>query len=103
MTTVLGSDGQKFTCYQDDSPNLTLHVEVGDVLGACGTRSNKQLDIIGRGTEQSLLQISQSHFVVGGCNKNKIPANITLLSNGKVTNVSRVLHLYADISTSLSL
>ena len=105
---MLRIDDNNFTCYQDDSPkhgNLPLDVQVGDVLGACGTDDDKQLDIFGdseAANGQPLLRISKHHFS-GGCKKNKIPSMVTLNSNGEGVNVSRVLHLYAYISMFLLL
>ena len=91
---------QGFICY-DDSITAPLTVQAGDIVGACVfnpmnghfnffTRS--QLDVVGRGSDESLLQMGS-----GACSITALPTNIQA---SQLSNVnSRRLHIYANIGT----
>ena len=111
-TTSLGSDDPSrstidaivqqngFNCFNDtNSLNLPLSVQAGDFVGACifdppGVPFNffqDQLDFVGRGGEESLLEMSN----VDGCSVDSLPSSVQDDDLSTVDN--RRLHIYADI------
>ena len=78
------------------TPNVSVTVEAGDVLGACvfnpSGDDNKQLDIVGnRLTNLGMLMKTGS----SGCDINAVPSTVT--SASLQDSSSLVLHLYANI------
>ena len=87
------------------TPNVTVAIVAGDVVGACiydpGDSLSRgivrrQLDIVGQANGHSLMQINN----VRGCSFNSVPSNISSSLLSKVN--SRILHLYANIESRLN-
>ena len=94
-----------FVCYNDSTGDPPVTVQAGDIIGACifdpqdrDVNSNVasfdrfQLDIVGRISGESLLELSESE---ARCSMNSIPSDITV--NGLSNRNDRRLHLYANI------
>ena len=110
-TTSLGSDDPDrstidaiiqqngFNCFDDtNSLNVPLSVQAGDFVGACIFDppnvllrfSRDQLDFVGRGGGESLLEMSN----VDGCSVDSLPSSVQA---DDLSTVNRRLHIYANI------
>ena len=89
-----------FNCFDDtNSLNVPLSVQAGDFVGACIFDppnvllrfSRDQLDFVGRGGGESLLEMNN----VGGCSVDSLPSSVQDDDLSIVNN--RRLHIYANI------
>ena len=99
----------EFNCYNDtiDNGDSSLSVQAGDVLGACifdpadtGDAVRRQLDIVGEGGGESLLEMNDDRCVFMGDDR-EIPLSVE--RSQLSPRSSRRLHLYANIGNGLSL
>ena len=76
-----------------------FRIEAGDIVGACiyepSQSDREQLDIVGRANGFSLMQMSSGNQ----CDDNMMPS--TILHSQLETVASRILHLYAIITSRL--
>ena len=88
-----------FNCYDDTNDiNMPVPVQAGELVGVCifspedgSFFTRNQLNIVGNGGEESLLQMDN----VGGCSVDSIPSSIQADDLSTVGN--RRLHIYANI------
>ena len=94
----------EFNCYNDtiDNGDSSLTVEAGDVLGACifdPPNGRRQLDIVGEGGEESLLEMNDVVRCTNEGPNREIPLSVEKIQLSPRS--SRRLHLYANIGNAL--
>ena len=95
----LEDDDQDFVCYVNDSNDLPLAVQKGDILGVCasdppGIKNLNALNVIGEVSGESLLSVTLTNNCFRPSN---FPATVTVQENQSATVDSVRLHLYANI------
>ena len=93
----LDSNDGDFWCRAIDVTDF--RIEAGDIVGACiyvpSQNNREQLDIVGQANGYSLMQMSSENQ----CDDNVMPS--TILHSQLETVASRILHLYAIITSRL--
>ena len=94
----------EYNCYNDtiDNGDSSLTVEAEDVLGACvfhPPEGRHQLDIVGEGGEESLLEMNDVARCTNEGRNREIPLSVE--RSQLSTRSSRRLHLYANIGNAL--
>ena len=94
----------EFNCYNDtiDNGDSSLTVQAGDVLGACvfdPPEGRRQLDIVGEGGRESLLEMNDVARCKNEGQNREIPLSVEKIQLS--TRSSRRLHLYANIGNAL--
>ena len=85
-----------FNCYNVSINSFTI--EAGNFVAACVYESadeTRQLDVVGRrAADYSLMRMND----VSQCSENSLPSNVL---SSQLTRTSRILHLYAIITSTL--